>query len=377
MSHQADITIIGAGVVGLATAARVADESRDVYVLEKNETFGLETSSRNSGVVHAGIYYPEGSLKARMCVTGNRMLYDLCGTHGIAHRRMGKLIIASTEEETGELERLVGQGERNGAQGLRMLSTREMKELEPNVEGRAAILSPWSGVVDPHALMRHFVATVQAKGGRIAYRSKVVGIEKVAGGYRVAVEESSGRFSFFTRVLINCAGLQADRVAESAGIDIAEAGYQQHYCKGEYFSVSSSRSGMVSMLIYPLPPPRLTGVGTHLTVDLEGGMKLGPSHQYVDSIDYTVDPQHRQLFYDSVRRFLPFIQYDDLEPEMAGIRPKLQKAGEDVRDFVVWDEGDRGLPGFINLIGIESPGLTAAPAIGEYVAGLVEEQLEQ
>jgi len=376
MSHEADITIIGAGVVGLATADRVTDEDREVYVLEKNETFGLETSSRNSGVVHAGIYYPEGSLKARMCVAGNRMLYDLCSTYGIAHRRLGKLIVASTEEEIGELERLLGQGRRNGAEGLRILSTGEMKELEPNVEGLAAILSPSSGIVDPHALMRHFVARVQEKGGRIAYRSKVVGIEKAAGGYRVAVEESSGRFSFFTRVLINCAGLQADTVAESAGIDIAEAGYEQHYCKGEYFSVSSTRSGLVSMLIYPLPPPRLTGVGTHLTVDLEGRMILGPSVEYVDRIDYTVDPQHRQLFYDSVRRFLPFIQYDDLEPEMAGIRPKLQKPGEDVKDFVVRDESDRGLPGFINLIGIESPGLTAAPAIAEYVAGLVEAQLE-
>ena len=376
MSHQADITIIGAGVVGLATAAQVTNGNREVYLLEKNETFGMETSSRNSGVVHAGIYYPEGSLKARMCVAGNRMLYELCSACGIAHKRVGKLIVASTEEEIGELERLLGQGQRNGAHGLRILSAREMKELEPNVEGHAAILSPSSGVVDPHALMRHFVVRVQEKGGRIAYRSKVVGIEKAAGGYRVAVEESSGRFSFFTRVLINCAGLQADRVAESAGIDIAEAGYEQHYCKGEYFSVSSTRSGLVNMLIYPLPPPRLTGVGTHLTVDVEGRMMLGPSVEYVDCIDYTVDPQHRQIFYDSVRRFLPFIQYDDLEPEMAGVRPKLQKFGEDVKDFVVRDESDRGLPGFINLIGIESPGLTAAPAIAEYVAGLVEEQLK-
>jgi len=375
MSHEADITIIGAGVVGLATAARVADGDREVYVLEKNETFGMEGSSRNSGVIHAGIYYPEGSLKARMCVAGNRMLYELCGAYGIAHKRLGKLILALTEEEIGDLERLLGQGQRNGAEGLRILSTREMKELEPNVEGLAAILSPSSGIVDPYALMRHFVARVQEKGGRIAYRTEVVGIEKAAGGYRVAVEEGSGRFSFFTRVLINCAGLQGDRVAELAGIDIAQAGYRLHYCKGEYFSVSTSRNGLVSMLIYPLPPPRLTGVGTHLTIDLDGRMILGPSIQYVDSIDYTVDPQHRQLFYDSVRRFLPFVQYDDLEPEMAGIRPKLQKPGEDVRDFVVRDESDRGLPGFINLIGIESPGLTAAPAIAEYVAGLVEDQL--
>lgn len=375
MSHHADITIVGAGVVGLAIAARVADGDRQVYVLERNDTFGLETSSRNSGVIHAGIYYPEGSLKARMCVAGNRMLYDLCGTYGIAHKRLGKLIVASTEEEIGMMERLWAQGRRNGAEGLRMVSRSEMKEMEPNVEGLAAILSPSSGVVDPHGLMRHYVARVQEKGGRIAYRTEVVGIERAAGGYRVAVEEISGRFSFFTRVLINSAGLQGDNVAELAGIDIAQAGYRLHYGKGEYFSVSSSKRGLVGMLIYPVPPPRMTGVGTHLTVDLEGGMRLGPSIEYVDRIDYAVDPQHRQLFYDSARRFLPFLKYDDLEPEMAGIRPKLQRPGEDVKDFVVREESDRGLPGFINLIGIESPGLTAAPAIAEYVGALVDERL--
>jgi L-2-hydroxyglutarate oxidase LhgO len=377
MSYRADIAIIGAGVIGLGIAAQVASEHRDVYVLEKNETFGQETSSRHSGVIHAGIYYPEGSLKARMCVAGNHILYQLCERYGIGHRRLGKLIVATSDEETGELQTLLERGQRNGADGLRMLSKREIKRLEPNVEGVAAILSPATGVIDSHALMKYFIAKAMDGGAQIAYQTKVVGIEKVADEYKVTVEDGTGRFSFITRVVINCAGLHCDKVAELAGIDIAKAGYKLHYCKGEYFSVAGGKSTLVQRLIFPLPPPKVTGVGIHVTFDLEGRMRLGPSIQYVDSIDYAVDDQHKQLFYDSVRRFLPFIEYDDIEPEMAGIRPKLQEPGEDIKDFVIRDECDKGLPGFIDLIGIESPGLTAAPAVAEYVASLVGDLLRK
>jgi len=375
MWYGADITIIGAGVVGLAIAAQVAGEDREVYVLEKNETFGLEISSRQSGVIHSGIYYPEGSLKAKMCVAGNRILYELCEKYGIGHRRLGKLIVATSDEETRELQTLLERGQRNGAEGLSILSKREMKELEPNIEGVAAILSPSTGVIDSYGLMKYFIAKAKDWGVQIAYQTKVVGIEKVADGYKVTVEDGTGKFSFTTRLLINCAGLHCDKVAELAGIDIAKAGYKLHYCKGEYFSISSAKSTLVKRLIYPVPPPKVTGVGIHLTFDLEGRMRLGPSIHYVDSIDYAVDNQHKRLFYDSARRFLPSIEYDDLEPEMAGIRPKLQEPGGDIKDFVIRDESDKGLPGFINLIGIESPGLTASPAIAKYVSSLIEQLL--
>jgi len=377
MSYRGDIAVIGAGVVGLAIAAQVAREHREVYVLEKNETFGQEISSRHSGVIHCGIYYPEGSLKAKMCVAGNHILYELCERYGIGHRRLGKLIVATSDEEIGELQILLERGLRNGAEGLRILSKREIKELEPNVEGVAAILSPATGVIDSHALMKYFIAKAMDGGVQIAYHTKVVGIEKVADGYKVTVEDGTGKFSFITRIVINCAGLHCDKVAELAGIDIAKAGYQLHYCKGEYFSVGSGKNTLVKRLIFPVPPPKLTGVGIHVTFDLEGRMRLGPSIHYVDSIDYAVDNQHKQFFYDSVRRFLPFIEYDDLEPEMAGIRPKLQEPGGDIKDFVIRDESDKGLPGFIDLIGIESPGLTAAPAVAEYVASLVGELLRE
>jgi len=373
MSYRADITIIGAGVIGLGIAAQVAREGREVYVLEKNETFGQETSSRQSEVIHSGIYYPEGSLKAKMCVAGNRILYELCERYGIGCRKLGKLIVATSDEETGELQTLLERGRGNGVEDLKILSQREMKELEPNVEGVAAILSPSTGIIDSYALMKYFVARATEGGAQIAYQSKVVGIEKVAGGYKVAVEDGTGKFSFTTRVLVNCAGLYSDKVAELAGIDIAEAGYRLYYCRGEYFSVGSGKSTLVERLIFPVPPPGVTGVGIHVTFDLEGRMRLGPSIHYVDSIDYGIDNRHKQLFYDSVRRFLPFIEYDDLEPEMAGIRPKLQEPGGDIKDFVIRDEGDKGLPGFINLIGIESPGLTSSPAIARYVCGLIDE----
>lgn len=375
MSYRADVTIIGAGVIGLAIAAQVASGKRGVYILEKNEKFGQETSSRHSGVIHSGIYYSEGSLKAKMCIAGNRDLYQLCHRYGIGHKKLGKLIVAISDEEIGALETLLERGQRNGAEGLKLLSQREMKELEPNIAGVAALLSPSTGIIDSHGLMKFFIAKASGGGAQIAYQTKVVGIEKVSDGYEVIVEDGTERLSFITSVLINCAGLCCDKVAALAGIDIAKAGYQLHYCKGEYFSVGNGKNTLVKRLIFPLPQAGATGLGIHVSLDLEGGMHLGPSAHYIDNIDYTVTSEHKQLFYDSVKGFLPFIDYRDLEPEMAGIRPKLQAPGGDTRDFVIREESDKDLPGFINLIGIESPGLTACPAIAKYVARLVEELL--
>jgi len=256
---------------------------------------------------------------------------------------------------------------------LRIISKREMKKLEPNVEGVAALLSPWTGIVDSYGLMRHYIARAKEDGAQIAYKTKVAGIEKAADGYAVTVEENGKKgFSFTTRVLINCAGLYCDKIAALAGIDTAEAGYRLHYCKGEYFSVGGGKNRMVERLIYPVPEHKVTGVGIHVTLDLEGRMRLGPSVEYVDGIDYSVDGKHKEAFYKSAKKMLPFIEYEDLEPEMAGIRPKLQGPGEAIRDFVIRDESDKGLPGFINLIGIESPGLTSSPAIARYVGEIVD-----
>ena len=376
MSEVADIAIVGAGVVGLAVAAAVARDDRTVYVLEKNDSFGRETSSRNSGVIHAGIYYPTGSLKAQFCVEGNGMLYDLCAKHGIPHRKAGKLIVATGEEELGELYSLLEQGRANGARDLQLISRDKVEELEPNVNAIAAIWSPSTGIVDSHSLMLHYINEATLCGAQVAYRCEVTGIEKIAGGYRVSVQDWTGGFSFDTSLLVNCAGLHSDGIAALAGIDIDAAGYRLHYCRGEYYTVDGSRKGLVNHLVYPVPLPSNVGMGIHITIDLEGRLRLGPSTEYVDAIDYSMDGRNKELFYESARKYLPALEPADIEPDMVGIRPKLQPPGGDVRDFVIREESDRGLPGLIDLIGIESPGLTASPAIGKYVAELADRLLD-
>jgi L-2-hydroxyglutarate oxidase LhgO len=281
--------------------------------------------------------------------------------------------MAVSDEETKQLQELQERGQRNGAEGLKLISRRELKKLEPNVEGVAALLSPSTGIIDAHGLMGFFAAKAGEGGAEIAYRKNVVGIEKLWDSYKITVDESGkSRFSLATRILINCAGLQCDKIAEMAGIDIARVGYKLHYCKGEYFSVGGGKNRLVNRLIYPVPEVKFTGLGVHVTLDLERRMRLGPNTEYVNNIDYSVDSRHKDEFYNSAKKMLPFIEYEDLEPEMAGIRPKLQGPGEEVRDFVIRDEGDKGLPGFIDLIGIESPGLTSSPAIGRHVADLVK-----
>ncbi|MFC1990595.1 NAD(P)/FAD-dependent oxidoreductase [Chloroflexota bacterium] len=375
MKYQADIVIIGAGIVGLAIASEITSEKRQVFVLEKNDSFGLETSSRNSQVIHSGIYYPQGSLKAKTCVEGRAILYDLCKKYNLSHKQVGKLIVAVDDSEIEQLEALLDKGKKNGVDDLRLLTRDEVKQLETNISAVAALFSPSTGIIDAHALMNYFVAEIKNRGGSIIYRSKVTGIDRENGGYKVSVEDGSGESKLTARTVINSAGLNSDKVAEMAGINIAASGYKLHYCKGEYFKVSRDKSKLVKRLIYPVPEVAGTGLGIHTTPTFDGVMLLGPSSRYIDSLDYSVDEQIKGDFYNSVSRFLPFLECEDLEPEMAGIRPTLQGPGDGVKDFVIKDEKDRGLPGFINLVGIESPGLTASPAIAKYVSGIVDEAL--
>ena len=374
MSYTADITIIGAGVIGLAIASEVARDDREVYLLEKNETFGQEQSSRNSEVIHAGIYYETGSLKARMCLEGNGLLNELCTKNGIAHNKCGKIIVATTAIEAEELEKLYRKGKNNGVP-LKMLSRKEMSQLEPNMRGIAALFSPTTGIVDSHALMRHFLGKAQSNGARIAYKAKVISIEKVSSGYELSVENASSDFSFTSRVVINCAGLYSDKVAEMAGINVEKANYALHWCKGEYYSVSGGKNKLVNRLIYPVPMS--ISVGAHVCLDVNGRLRLGPLFYYVDEVNYKVDDSRKKAFGESsIMKALPFIEPSDLDPETSGIMAMLQGQGEGFRDFVIRHEYDRGLPGFINLVGIESPGLTSSPAIARYVSHLVNEILE-
>ncbi len=371
---QADIVIVGAGVIGLAVASQVAGGRREVYVLEKNETFGQEQSSHNSEVIHAGIYYERDSLKAKTCLEGNGLLYELCEKSGIAYKKCGKIIVATNDVEAEELEKLYSRGKDNGVP-LKMLSRGEMGQLEPNMRGVAAFFSPTTGIIDSHALMMYFLEKARDNDALIAYGTKVIGVEKVLGGYEVRAKDPSGDSSLMTRVLINCAGLYSDKVAEMAGVNVDEVNYRLHWCKGEYYSVRGGRNKLVNRLIYPLPMD--ISVGVHVCLDVGWRLRLGPLFYYVSEISYKVDDSRKRTFLESsIMKALPFIEPSDLHPETSGIMAMLQGEGEGFRDFVIRHEYDRGLPGFINLVGIESPGLTSAPAIARYVGHLVNEILE-
>jgi len=365
MFAEIDVAVIGAGVIGLATAHEIAQGKKQVFVFEKNRTFGLETSSRNSEVIHAGIYYPEDSLKARLCVEGKNLLYDLCDRHNIACRKCGKIIVAADENETQWVEELYKQGRKNGVNDLALLSAAEVRRLEPNIEARAGLLSPSSGILDSHNLLSFLHNQAREKGAEFVFGTEVIGIERASAKYKVHIRDRDGISGFVAHVVVNCAGLNSDSIAELAGIDIAKSGYRLHYCKGEYFSLDSKYRNLTSRLIYPVPEQ--AGHGIHWRQALDGRVLLGPSAYYVEAIDYSVDENHKRCFYTSAKRFLPFVELEDLAPESAGIRPKLQGPGEDFRDFVIAHEEKAGFPGLINLIGIESPGLTAALAVARFV----------
>ena len=364
------VTVIGGGVVGLAIAARLAPRHPDLVILERHAKHGQETSSRNSEVIHGGMYYPAGSLKARLCVEGNRSIYEICGAHGIPHKRCGKLITATEPDELPALDRIHALGTTNGVE-LRRISADEAHALEPNIRSAGALLSPNTGVVSAHGLMDYFFHQAVQAGAVFQPRSEVVEIETGSDGYRLTVRAGPATESFTTERLINAAGLEADTISALAGIDVDAAGYRLHYCKGSYFSVASSKSGLVSRLVYPVPNP--VSLGIHALVDMAGRMKFGPDAEYLPDrrLDYRVDEAKLRAFGRSVRKLVPAIGDDDLAPDMSGIRPKLQAHGEPAKDFVIREEADRGLPGFFNLVGIDSPGLTSSPAIARHVEALM------
>jgi L-2-hydroxyglutarate oxidase LhgO len=364
------LTIVGGGVVGLAIAARLAPEHPDLIVLERRDRHGTETSSRNSEVIHAGMYYPTGSLKARLCLEGNRRLHALCERQGIPHQRIGKLIVATSEDEVSELEALLVRGRANGV-ALEMITGAAARALEPHVPSVAALLSPSTGILSAHALMDYFLHAALGAGAVFQPRSELVGLERRSHDYRLTVRGPEEIESFTSERVVNAAGLDSDTVAGLAGIDVDAAGYRLHWCKGSYFSVSGPKARLVSRLVYPVPTH--VSLGVHALLDLSGRLRFGPDAEYLAGrvADYRVDEAKRAAFGAAVRKLLPVVGNEDIEPDMAGIRPKLQAAGDPVRDFVIAEESPRGLPGLVNLIGIESPGLTAAPAIAERVADLL------
>ncbi len=372
---EAEVVIIGAGVIGLAVAAAIADDFNEVFVLEKNPKFGQETSSRNSEVIHAGIYYPQNSLKARLCVEGKILLYDLCRDKGIPHRRCGKLIVATDEKEDRQLEDILARARANGVEDIERFTQKQIQKREPEIKAISALFSPSTGIIDSHRLMAYLESRAENNGINFVYKSRVERIKRLAAQhYRIDIINPDGKaYSFKTRYVVNCAGLEADRIASGMGIDIVANHYEQHFWKGEYFSVSS-KSHRITSLVYPVPLPDNISLGVHATIDLNGQLKLGPNAKYIANrnYDYAVDATEQRAFFESASRFLPFIRFDDLQPAMAGIWPKLQKPGDPVRDFIIREETDKGYPGVFNLLGIESPGLTSSLAIAQYVRNLIK-----
>ncbi len=361
--------IVGAGVVGLAIADRLSRDGTEVIVLERRERYGTETSSRNSEVIHAGIYYSPGSLKARLCVAGNQRLYEL-GEIGVPCRRAGKIITATTEEQLSALETLLARGRENGAE-LSLLTGAEVRSREPRIASVGGLLSPASGIVSAHGLMDYFAHQARRNGVVIQPRAEVVGIDRESAEYRVTVQSGGLTESLTCERLVNAAGLAADEVAGLCGIDVEAAGYRQHYAKGSYFAVQGAAAGLLTHLVYPVPDPY--GLGVHAVIGLDGRLRFGPDVEFLAdrNTDYRVDEKKRGAFGEAVRRWLPSLRDEDLTPDMSGIRPKLQAPGTPPKDFVIQEESGRGLPGLVSLVGIDSPGLTASPAIADFVAELI------
>lgn len=361
-----DCVVVGAGVVGLACARSLAALGREVLIVERETAFGTGISARNSEVIHAGLYYPPGSLKARLCVAGRRLLYPYCEAHGVAHARCGKLVVAPRAQMADRLRQIRARAEANGVDDLQWLERAAIRELEPALDAHAALLSPSTGIVDSHGLMLALLGDAERDGAMLALAGPVLGGKADGDGVVLHVGGEQA-MTLRARWVINAAGL--DAVALGHAIEgVAPARLPRaHYARGVYFS----HSGRVpfSRLIYPIPEPG--GLGVHLTLDLGGQAKFGPDVEWVDAPDYTVDPARAEHFYRAVRDWWPDLEDGRLQPGYAGVRPKIAGPGEADADFRIDGPAQHGVPGLVHLFGIESPGLTAALAIGEAVAAIV------
>ena len=364
MVDRVECVVIGAGVIGLAIARVLALSGREAVVLERAAQIGTETSSRNSEVIHAGNYYATGSLKARLCVEGKEMLYRYLADHGVHHGRVGKLIAATEEDQVAGLERLEKTAEANGVMDLEWLDAKDAKALEPNLRCHAALLSPSTGTMDSHGLMLAYQGDAEDHGAMLAFNSPVVGGRVESDGFVLEVGGSEP-----TRIacdlLINSAGLWAQEVARSIEGIPSQSIPPRFLAKGSYFTLSGKPP--FKRLIYPAPQVKFASLGLHVTVDLAGQVRFGPDLEWVQAIDYDVDPRRADIFYETIRHYYPALKDGSLQPGYAGVRPKLQKPGGPPEDFLIQGPALHGIPNLVNLYGIESPGLTSSLAIAEEV----------
>ena len=361
-----DTVVVGAGVVGLAVARALAMAGREVVIVEADSAIGSHTSARNSEVIHAGLYSPAGWLKTRLCTEGRRLLYPYCEAHGVAHRRCGKLVVATNPEQAPALEQLARNAEANGVEGLQLIEGRAARALEPALLAVAALHSTVTGIIDSHGFMLALLGQAEDHGAALALKSPLRSAQVVSGGFVLDIGGAEP-MRLQARCLINSAGLAASAVA--ASIDGLAPAHRRatHRCKGNYFTLSGVRAPF-SRLIYPMHDN--AGLGVHLTLDLAGQGRFGPDTEGIDdhgAIDYRVDPRRSEGFYAAIRRYWPGLPDACLQPDYSGVRPKLSRQGEAAQDFAIDGPEVHGVAGLVNLFGIESPGLTAALAIGEYV----------
>jgi L-2-hydroxyglutarate oxidase LhgO len=357
--ESVDSVVIGAGVVGLAVARVLALAGREVVILEAEDAIGMHTSSRNSEVIHAGIYYPKGSLKARSCVEGKEQLYEYCVRHGVPHRRSGKLIVAAEESQIPELKAIQRKAHANGVTDVVWLARAQALALEPELRCEAALYSPSTGIIDSHALMLSYLGEAEARGAMLALKSPLVGGEVVGDGIVLHTNEMTVK----AKAVVNSAGLRAPSVARTIEGLKAKFIPRELYAKGNYYSLAGHSP--FTRLVYPIPEPG--GLGVHVTLDLAGRARFGPDVEWIERIglkeDYAVDPRRSERFYAAIRRYWPGLPDGALAPGYAGIRPKTAGPGEPPPDFEIQGPGGHGVPGLVHLFGIESPGLTASLAL--------------
>ncbi|MBV6827138.1 NAD(P)/FAD-dependent oxidoreductase [Pseudomonas sp. PD9R] len=362
MSVDIDSVVVGAGVVGLAVARALALSGREVIVVEAGEGIGVGISSRNSEVIHAGIYYPGGSLKAQLCVEGKQRLYAYCDERGVDYQRLGKLIVATDDAQRAALQGLLEQGRRNGVDDLQWLEADQARELEPALSCVAALWSPSTGIVDSHGLMLALQGDAEACGASLVFHTPLLSARCIEQGFELHMSGAEP-MSLTCRELINCAGLSAPQVASRIEGLPAQHIPQAHLCKGSYFSLSGRAP--FRHLVYPAPES--AGLGVHMTLDLGGQARFGPDVEWVDAIDYVVDPHRAEGFYEAIRRYWPGLPEGSLQPAYSGIRPKITDPTEPAADFRLSGPKEHGVPGLVNLFGIESPGLTSCLALAERV----------
>ena len=347
--------------MGLAVAHDLSRKYNNILVVEKESTFGRHVSSRNSEVIHSGLYYEPGSLKAKLCVEGNQKLVQYAQSNNIGHKICGKLVVVSDTKKLQQLEALMNNGIRNGVEGLEIISEEEVKKQEPHIHSAGALWVPSAGIIDSHGIMQRLEYQLRESEGVVVYNSEVTGIQYQNDTYSVSFNNLD--YTATSPIVINSAGLWCDKISSMVGI----TDYQLHICKGEYYKTSLYRH-QINSLIYPLPTE--ISLGTHIVLHLDGSIGFGPNAYYVDKIDYSMDDSNKKTFLKHINNYLN-IPEDALTEDFTGIRPKIQAPGEPSQDFIIVNETDKGYNNFINLIGIESPGLTCSLAIGKYVQSII------